>query len=36
MDFSMDKNLHFLHSSTIHSLKTVNYQQSFEAFYDGT
>ena len=35
MDFSIFKNiyfLHFLHSPTIHSLKTVLYLLSFEAF----
>ena len=37
-DFSMKKNidfLHFLHSPTIHSLKTVLYLLSFEVFNDG-
>ena len=38
-DFSMKKNifllLHFLPSPTIHSLKTVLYLLSFEAFNDG-
>ena len=37
-DFSMKKIfvfLHFLHSPTIHSLKTVLYLLSFEAFNDG-
>ena len=35
MDFSVKKiqtKTHFLHSPTIHSLKTVLYQQSIEAF----
>ena len=34
MDFSIKKNIHFLHSTAIHSLKTVLYLLSFEAFND--
>ena len=35
MDIGVKKNIHFIHSPTIHSLKTVLYLISFEAFNRG-